>query len=221
MSEISKSKKGSNKKVAEQRSIDYYMQLAYSVLLHKIEDDGEKYWIAEVVELPGCKSHGSTVSEAVKNVEEAKRDWIMDGLKRGEEIPLPIERERFKGKTLLRMPRSLHRALALIAQAESVSLNQLIVNILAKQVGQFNVSSRVEDKVDELRDLMSSQLKLRAVQQYMWLNFNMLSRRAEEDLVLYHATDDDSLSFQIRSCPSDVVGTAEPMFDQLLCSGRK
>jgi antitoxin HicB len=214
-------KRGNNKTVAEQRGIDYYMQLAYSVLLHEIEDDGEKYWIAEVVELPGCKSHGSTVSEAVKNVEEAKRAWIMDSLERGEEIPLPIERERFKGKTLVRMSRSLHRALALIAQAEGVSLNQLIVNILAKQVGQFNISSRVEDKIDELRSVMSSQLELRTFQQYIWSYLDIMSRRAGEDLVLYNATDDDSLSFQIRSQPGGVVGIVDPMFDQLLCSGRK
>jgi antitoxin HicB len=214
-------KRGNSKMVAEQRGIDYYMQLAYSVLLHEIEDDGEKYWIAEVVELPGCKSHGSTVSEAVKNVEEAKRAWIMDSLERGEEIPLPIERERFKGKTLVRMSRSLHRALALIAQAEGVSLNQLIVNILAKQVGQFNISSRVEDKIDELRSVMSSQLELRTFQQYIWSYLDIMSRRAGEDLVLYNATDDDSLSFQIRSQPGGVVGIVEPMFDQLLCSGRK
>ena len=143
----------------EQRNIDYYMQLPYSILLHQIEDEYEKYYIAEVVELPGCKSHGSTVEEAVRNVEEAKRDWILDGLDRGEEIPLPVERQRFSGKTLLRMPRSLHRALALIADSENLSLNQLIVTILAKEVGSLHALNRVEEKLDNLANMKSSQLK--------------------------------------------------------------
>ena len=134
----------------EQKGIEYYMQLPYSILLHEIEDEGEKYWIAEVPELPGCKSHGSTVEEAVNSVEEAKKDWILDSLESGEEVPTPTERDRYSGKMLVRMSRSLHRSLALIADTEKLSLNQLIVTMLAKEVGRLNVLNRVEDKVDSL-----------------------------------------------------------------------
>lgn len=207
--------------MAEQRRIDYYMRLAYSVLLHEIEDDGEKYWIAEVVELPGCKSHGSTVSEAVKNAEEAKRDWIMDGLKRGEEIPLPIERERFKGKTLLRMSRSLHRALALIAQAEGLSLNQLIVNILAKEVGQFNMLNRVESKLDELRDMLGGEPERMAMQRYICSHFLTSSIWSAADVVAYCATDDDRSYFYIKAEPGDVMRKDESMSSEPILSGRK
>jgi len=134
----------------EQKGIEYYMQLPYSILLHEVEDEGVKYWIAEVTELPGCKSHGSTVEEAVKSVEEAKKDWILDSLKEGEEVPTPVERDRYSGRMLVRMSRSLHRSLALIADAEKLSLNQLIVTMLAKEAGRLNVLNRVEDKVDSL-----------------------------------------------------------------------
>jgi antitoxin HicB len=221
MREISKSKKGSNKKLAEQRRIDYYMRLAYSVLLHEIEDDGEKYWIAEVVELPGCKSHGSTVDEAVKNVEEAKRDWIVDGLKRGEEIPLPIERERFKGKTLLRMSRSLHRALALIAQAEGLSLNQLIVTILAKEVGRFNMLNRVESKLDELRDMLSSEPESMAMQRYIYSHLLTPSILSAPGVVAYYATDDDPSYSYIKAESSNVMRKDESISSDLILSGHK
>lgn len=142
-------------RVKEQKGIEYYMQLPYSILLHEIEDEGEKYWIAEVPELPGCKSHGSTIDQAVKNVEEAKKDWILDSLEDGDQIPTPIERDRFSGKTLVRMSRSLHRALSLIAESEKLSLNQLIVTILAKEVGRLGILNRVEDKLDELLDRLN------------------------------------------------------------------
>jgi antitoxin HicB len=138
------------RRAKEQKGIEYYMGLPYSILLHELEEEGKKYWIAEVPELPGCKSHGSSVEEAVKSVEEAKRDWILDSLKEGEIVPTPIERESYSGRMLVRMSRSLHRSLALIAESERLSLNQLIVTILAKEAGRLNVLNRVEDKVDNL-----------------------------------------------------------------------
>lgn len=146
-------------RVKEQKGVEYYMQLPYSILLHEVEDDGGRYWIAEVPGLPGCKSHGSTVEEAVRSVEEAKKDWILDSLEKGEKPPIPIERERYSGKTLLRMSRSLHRALSLMAEAEKLSLNQLIVTILAKEVGGSNVLNRAEQKIGDLLDRISDVLE--------------------------------------------------------------
>ena len=141
------------------KGIEYYMQLPYSILLHEVEEEGEKYWIAEVPELPGCKSHGSTVEDAVKSVEEAKKDWILDSLKEGEEVPTPVERDRYSGRMLVRMSRSLHRSLSLIAEAEKLSLNQLIVTMLAKEAGRLSVLNRVEDKVDNLLQKISEVLE--------------------------------------------------------------
>jgi antitoxin HicB len=143
----------------EQKGIEYYTQLPYSILLHQVEDEGKKYWIAEVPELPGCKSHGSTVEEAVKSVEEAKKDWITDSLEEGESVPVPIEIDRYSGKILVRMSRSLHRALSLIAESEKLSLNQLIVTILAKEVGRFSVLNRAEEKIDRLLDRINDVLE--------------------------------------------------------------
>ena len=145
--------------VKEQKGIEYYMQLPYSILLHEIEDEGKSYWIAEFPELPGCTSHGSTVEEAVSNAEEAKKDWILDSLEEGDEIPTPIERDRFSGKILVRMSRSLHRALSLMAEFENLSLNQLIVTILAKEVGRLGVLNRVDEKLDKLLDRVNDLLE--------------------------------------------------------------
>lgn len=146
------------RRAKEKKGIEYYTQLPYSILLHQLEDEGNKYWIAEVPELPGCKSHGSTVEEAVKSVEEAKRDWITDSLEQGEEVPVPVEIDRYSGKILLRMSHSLHRALSLIAESEKLSLNQLIVTILAKEVGRLSVLNRVENKIDILLDRINGVL---------------------------------------------------------------
>ena len=158
------------RRVKEKKGIEYYTQLPYSILLHQVEDEGKKYWIAEVPELPGCKSHGSTVEEAAESVEEAKKDWIADSLEKGEDVPVPVERDRYSGRMLVRMSRSLHRALSLMAESEKLSLNQLIVTILAKEIGRLSVLNRVEDKIDKLldrvNDVLEREVRLRHLKNY-------------------------------------------------------
>ncbi len=138
----------------DNKGIEYYAQLPYPILLHQVEDEGVKHWMAEIPDLPGCKSHGATVQEAIASVDEAKRDWIADSLEARETVPGPVDRVRYSGKTLVRMSRSLHRALALLADSEKLSLNQLIVTILAKEVGRLDVLNRAEDKMDRLFEQM-------------------------------------------------------------------
>ncbi len=141
-------------KAKDNKGIEYYAQLPYPILLHQVEDEGVKYWMAEIPDLPGCRSHGATLEEAIDSVEEAKRDWIADSLDARESVPVPVDRARYSGKTLVRMSRSLHRALALLADSEKLSLNQLIVTILAKEAGRLDVLNRAEDKMDRLLEKM-------------------------------------------------------------------
>ncbi|MBI2909383.1 MAG: type II toxin-antitoxin system HicB family antitoxin [Chloroflexi bacterium] len=133
-----------------EQGIAYYRQMPYSVVLHQVEDGGQKYWMAEIPELPGCRSHGATVQQAVANIDEAKEAWIADALEQGEPVPLPAEREKHSGKILLRVSRSLHRALTVMADSEGLSLNQLVATALAKEVGRFDALKRVERKLDDL-----------------------------------------------------------------------
>jgi hypothetical protein len=53
----------------------------------------------------------------------------------GNEAPSPEAGTRHSGKLLVRMPATLHDELARVAQAEGVSLNQLITGVLASSVG--------------------------------------------------------------------------------------
>ena len=207
-------------RVKEQKGIEYYMQLPYSILLHEIEDEGEKYWIAEVPELPGCKSHGSTIDEAVKNVEEAKKDWILDSLEDGDEIPTPIERDRFSGKALVRMSRSLHRALSLMAESEKLSFNQLIVTILAKEVGRLGVLNRVEEKLDNLLDRVNDVLEREEFTIAPSINLsNLIAVTDEQDQYLLVNTSSipqtpAATGVYIGTPSSGIVSTASP-FDEL------
>ncbi len=205
------------REIKGQQRIEYYMRLPYSILLHEVEDEGKKYWIAEVPELPGCKSHGSTVEEAVQSVEEAKKDWILDSLKSGEDVPTPTERDRYSGKMLVRMSRSLHRSLALIADAENLSLNQLIVTMLAKEVGRLNVLNRVEDKVDSLLQKIDHVLEEQVLRVPFPKSLRvMMQARESEQYIIFdteHTSEDLDTVAAIRGVAPSLATTGAPLED--------
>ena len=63
------------------------MATKYEIILYWSEED-ESY-IAEVPELPGCMSDGSTYQETLKNVEIVIQEWIETAEELGREIPEP------------------------------------------------------------------------------------------------------------------------------------
>ncbi len=69
---------------------------------------------------------------AFANTEEShKVDELIDSLPEPEVRP---SREEYSGKFVVRVPKSLHAALAAEAAAEGVSLNQLVVAKLSVQL---------------------------------------------------------------------------------------
>ena len=105
-------------------TVDEYMQLPYNfVIQHKNDESGEYYFVT-VQELDGCMSDGETVEEAYANIREAMEGWIETKLEAGLPIPMPIDDDKYSGKFVVRLPRSLHRRLAAEAERERVSLNQ-------------------------------------------------------------------------------------------------
>ena len=56
--------------------------------------DGTRCYLARVVELPGCESHGDTPQEALRNLQEAKHLFIAtlleNGVRPSEPVSLPV-----------------------------------------------------------------------------------------------------------------------------------
>jgi len=123
------------------KDLDYYMSLDYPVEVHQApsEDGGFE---AEILLLPGCVAWGATLEELWTNLQEAKRLWISGYLSKGLPVPesAPAEGE-YSGKVYLRVPRSLHRALAERAAEEGVSLNQLGLAYIARGLGSKHSST--------------------------------------------------------------------------------
>ncbi len=118
------------------KTLDEYLALAYHItIVHDSDDDGNEGFVAEVEELPGCVSQGSTPEEAVSSVYDAMAGWISVALDDARDIPEPRDPGTYTGRFLLRIPRTLHAELARQAQREGVSLNQFVATMLAGASG--------------------------------------------------------------------------------------
>ena len=125
------------------KDVEYYENVQYAVQLTRHADNGEEYWLAEILDLPGCMANGATPNEAMESVEEAKELWIAGHLEDGYEVPEPSDAREFSGKFVLRIPKSLHRSLALEARREGVSLNQNIMTRLAVHTGASESMAKI------------------------------------------------------------------------------
>ena len=126
---MSKTKQITKKSQVAEKSLHYYLDLNYPIIIYE-EDSG---YTAEIRELPGCLTQGETLQEVKENIRDARELWIETAYENGDNIPLPVTEISYSGKTLLRMPRSLHQRLAENAEIDGVSLNQYIVFLLSEQ----------------------------------------------------------------------------------------
>lgn len=108
-------------------------KIDYAVHLRPLDDDEGGGWLATVPDLPGCMSDGETREEAVENVAGAIESWLEQAEEDGREVPLP---NSSKGQWRQRVPKTLHESLKHLAEAEGVSLNQLVTTLLAEFVGR-------------------------------------------------------------------------------------
>ena len=113
--------------------LDYYMSLPYRIEL--IPDMDEGGFAVSIPDLPGCLSTGDTIDEAINNINDAKKAWIEAALEDGLPVPEPgtdKALDEYSGQFKLRIPKSLHRSLALHAKAEGISMNQYCLYLLTK-----------------------------------------------------------------------------------------
>ena len=112
------------------RTMDDYMNMNYRMEI--VEDKEEGGFVVSYPDLPGCITCGETVESAVANALDAKKAWIEAALEEGIEINEPDSIEDYSGQFKLRIPKTLHRSLALHARKEGISMNQYCVYLLSR-----------------------------------------------------------------------------------------
>jgi len=85
-------------------------------------------------DLPGCRSDGATPEKAIENGRLALADWLAVATEFGDDVPVPYA--SVSGRFVQRVPKSLHRQLVDQAKNEGVSLNTLVVSLVAEGLGR-------------------------------------------------------------------------------------
>ncbi len=125
------------KRAAKQRKAHTPLALnisRYSVVVAWSEEDRE--YVATSPEWPDLSWLAPTEPEAISGLRAVIRDAIDVLADDGSTIPLPRPQSAFSGQLRLRMPKSLHQAMAARANREGVSLNTLALTYLSRGVGE-------------------------------------------------------------------------------------
>ncbi len=112
------------------KTLNDYLSMAYRMEI--VEDKDEGGYVVSFPELPGCITCGETIESAVKNAEDAKKEWLMAALEDGVEINEPDDIEKYSGQFKLRIPKSLHKSLSEHSKKEGISMNQYCLYLLSK-----------------------------------------------------------------------------------------
>lgn len=99
------------------------------VELRRLSPDEGGGWLATFPDLPGCLSDGETPEEALHNATEAEAAWLEANRTWTGTVGKPA-------RLVARLPRGLHHSLQQKALREGVSLNTMIVTLLAHGLGQ-------------------------------------------------------------------------------------
>ena len=97
-----------------------YMKLPYTRLVQEMNDESGHYFYGRILELDGCQSTSDTLE-----------GYIEIKIENNLPIPIPEAPNNYSGKFVVRLPKSLHQRLAIEAEKEGVSLNQLALYKLA------------------------------------------------------------------------------------------
>jgi antitoxin HicB len=92
-------------------------------------------------------AHGDTPEAAIHELHVAGEATVALMRETGRPVPEPdADVADFGGKVALRVPRSMHARVARVAQLEDVSVNQLLVSIIAEGLGRRAVVRALENQ---------------------------------------------------------------------------
>lgn len=119
-----------------EKNLEYYMSLPYREV---IETSPEGGYVATIPDLKGCITQAETLAELAEMIKDAKMCWLESALDYGTEIPESTSCEKeekedneYSGSYRLRLPKSLHRELAIKAKREKISLNSMTTYAITK-----------------------------------------------------------------------------------------
>lgn len=108
-----------------------YMKLPYTRLVQEMNDESGHYFYGRILELDGCQTTADSLTELYTNLNDIMESYLEIKIENNLPIPMPETAEKYSGKFVVRLPKTLHQRLAIEAYKEGVSLNQLALYKLA------------------------------------------------------------------------------------------
>jgi predicted RNase H-like HicB family nuclease len=108
--------------------------LAGHYKIEMIYSHEDQAYLANVPELPGCKTHGNTQIEVLKMAHEAIEAYLESLVREDKPIPSPMIDRPFKGEILFRTTPNFHRDLVMRAELEDKSISEFIEEKLKKTI---------------------------------------------------------------------------------------
>lgn len=71
------------------RDLKYYRALPYARAVERLDEEGQRYFVARIPDLPGCLATGKSSVEALAYLKEAFDEYISAKLEWGTPIPEP------------------------------------------------------------------------------------------------------------------------------------
>ncbi len=112
-----------------EEKLKHYLSLPYPIEI--VED--EDAIVASIPDLPGCNAFGKNINSALRSLKETKELWLKGQIDAQQPIPEPSSAEEYSGKFVLRIPKTLHRALDREAKKQGTSLNQYVAYLLSER----------------------------------------------------------------------------------------
>ena len=135
----------------------------YNISIRRVLVDDEELFEARIRELPDATEYADTMEEAYELALDTIETTAEIFAEQGRPFPEPASIvEDYSGRVTLRVPKSLHRSLALAAEDEAISLNQYLVSLLAFHAGT-SFSEPVEKADFESRKFKTPASRLQGV----------------------------------------------------------
>ena len=115
---------------------------AYSYVVSPIDAADGGGFMFSMPDIPGVIADGQTELEAIADGREAFIATVSAMADMGQEVPTPVfsvddfTPASASGKVLARLPRSMHMQLTARAKTEGVSLNSLLLALIAEGLGR-------------------------------------------------------------------------------------
>lgn len=137
------------------QTVETYAALPYRL---EIMSGEHGHFVVRYPDLPGCITQVERMEDAIPAAREILTGWLEIALEDGQTVPLPQQKEEYSGKFLVRMPKSLHRALAVAAEGEGVSLNAYVTTLLAAGEPWHAANRGLSDFLDAIIAAMDQRL---------------------------------------------------------------